>query len=49
MESKTKLIQENLLIKIYMLSLKKLKGVPQVCGSLREAMESLDKDRGFFN
>jgi glutamine synthetase len=33
---------------LYSLSEEELKGVPQVCGSLREALESLDKDRSFL-
>ena len=33
---------------LYALSEEELKGVPQVCGSLREALENLDKDRGFL-
>src|SRR6056300_1432045 len=33
---------------LYSLSEEELKGVPQVCGSLREALENLDKDRGFL-
>ena len=37
MELKIKLIQED-----------KVKNIPTVCGSLREAMESLDRDRSFL-
>ena len=49
MELKIKFIQVNLLIKIYMnCHQKKLAAIPTVCGSLREAMESLDKDREFL-
>jgi len=33
---------------LYSLSAEELKGVPQVCGSLREALENLDKDRSFL-
>ena len=33
---------------LYHLSESELKKIPQVCGSLREAMESLDKDREFL-
>jgi glutamine synthetase len=33
---------------LYALSEEELKGVPQVCGSLREALENLDKDRSFL-
>ena len=33
---------------LYSLSSEELQGVPQVCGSLREALESLDKDRSFL-
>ena len=33
---------------LYALSAEELKGVPQVCGSLREALENLDKDRSFL-
>ena len=33
---------------LYSLSSEELEGVPQVCGSLREALESLDKDRSFL-
>ena len=33
---------------LYHLSESELKKIPQVCGSLREAMENLDKDRGFL-
>ena len=33
---------------LYSLSAEELRGVPQVCGSLREALENLDKDRGFL-
>jgi glutamine synthetase len=33
---------------LYSLSAEELKGVPQVCGSLREALENLDKDRAFL-
>ena len=32
---------------LYALSEEELKGVPTVCGSLREALDSLDKDRDF--
>ena len=42
-------IQVNLLIKIYTnYHLRKSSAIPTVCGSLREAMESLDKDREFL-
>ena len=44
---KIKLIRVNLLIKIYILYLKQVKKLPTVCGSLREAMQNLDKDRKF--
>ena len=33
---------------LYALSAEELKDVPQVCGSLREALENLDKDRAFL-
>ncbi len=33
---------------LYSLSAEELEGVPQVCGSLREALESLDNDRSFL-
>ena len=33
---------------LYALSEKQVKKVPTVCGSLREAMEALDKDRSFL-
>jgi len=33
---------------LYHLSESELKKIPQVCGSLREAMENLDKDRSFL-
>ena len=33
---------------LYALSEDELKGVPTVCGSLREALSSLDKDRDFL-
>ena len=33
---------------LYALPPEELKNIPQVCGSLREAMESLDKDRAFL-
>jgi glutamine synthetase len=33
---------------LYHLSEKELKKIPQVCGSLREAMENLDRDRSFL-
>ena len=33
---------------LYALSEEELKGVPTVCGSLREALDSLDKDRDFL-
>jgi glutamine synthetase len=33
---------------LYDLPPEELKGVPQVCGSLREALEALDKDRAFL-
>jgi glutamine synthetase len=33
---------------LYHLSESELKKIPQVCGSLREAMENLDKDRDFL-
>jgi len=33
---------------LYHLSDSELKKIPQVCGSLREAMENLDKDRSFL-
>ncbi len=33
---------------LYSLSAEELKGVPTVCGSLREALENLDKDRAFL-
>ncbi|MBL8644153.1 MAG: type I glutamate--ammonia ligase, partial [Rhodospirillaceae bacterium] len=33
---------------LYELPPEELKQVPQVCGSLREALENLDKDRGFL-
>ena len=33
---------------LYALSEDKVKNIPTVCGSLREAMESLDRDRGFL-
>ena len=33
---------------LYALSEDELKGVPTVCGSLREALDSLDKDRDFL-
>ena len=33
---------------LYALSEEELKGVPTVCGSLREALDSLDSDRGFL-
>ena len=33
---------------LYHLSESELKNIPQVCGSLREAMENLDKDRAFL-
>ena len=49
MELKIKFIQVNLLIKIYMiLPPEEVNAIPTVCGSLREAMESLDKDREFL-
>ncbi|MES2907086.1 MAG: type I glutamate--ammonia ligase, partial [Pseudomonadota bacterium] len=34
---------------LYHLPEKEMKKIPTVCGSLREALESLDKDRGFLN
>ena len=33
---------------LYDLPPKELKKIPTVCGSLREALQSLDKDRGFL-
>ena len=33
---------------LYALTEKQVKKVPTVCGSLREAMEALDKDRNFL-
>ncbi len=33
---------------LYALSEDELKGVPTVCGSLREALDALDKDRDFL-
>ena len=33
---------------LYALPEDKVKNIPTVCGSLREAMESLDRDRGFL-
>jgi glutamine synthetase len=33
---------------LYDLPPEELKNVPQVCGSLREALENLDKDRKFL-
>ena len=33
---------------LYALSEKEVKKVPTVCGSLREALESLDRDRAFL-
>ena len=33
---------------LYALSEEELKGVPTVCGSLREALDALDKDREFL-
>ena len=33
---------------LYALSDNELSGIPTVCGSLREALESLDKDRAFL-
>ena len=33
---------------LYDLPPEELKGVPTVCGSLREALEALDKDRAFL-
>ena len=33
---------------LYDLPPKELKKIPTVCGSLREALASLDKDRGFL-
>ena len=33
---------------LYDLPPAELKGIPTVCGSLREALESLDKDRAFL-
>jgi len=33
---------------LYALPENKVKNIPTVCGSLREAMESLDRDRGFL-
>ena len=33
---------------LYALPPEELKEIPQVCGSLREALENLDKDRGFL-
>ena len=33
---------------LYDLPPKELKKIPTVCGSLREALESLDKDRAFL-
>jgi glutamine synthetase len=33
---------------LYDLPPEELKNVPQVCGSLREALENLDKDRAFL-
>ena len=33
---------------LYALPENKVKKIPTVCGSLREAMESLDKDRDFL-
>ena len=33
---------------LYSLSEDEIKNIPTVCGSLREAMESLDRDRDFL-
>ena len=33
---------------LYDLPPEEVKNIPTVCGSLREAMESLDRDRGFL-
>ena len=33
---------------LYDLPPEELKKIPTVCGSLREALENLDKDRGFL-
>ena len=33
---------------LYDLPKEELKSIPTVCGSLREALENLDKDRGFL-
>ena len=38
-------LYDNINIQIYVCNFKK---IPTVCGSLREAMESLDKDRKFL-
>lgn len=35
-------------INLYELSKEELKGIPQVCGSLEEALHNLDKDRAFL-
>ena len=49
MELKIKLIQVNHLMMIFThLSEEKVKKLPTVCGSLREAMQNLDEDRKFL-
>jgi len=49
MELKIKFIQVKSFDKdLYELPPEEVKAIPTVCGSLREAMESLDKDREFL-
>ena len=45
---KTKFILEKLWIKFVCSLEEELKGVPTVCGSLREALSALDSDRDFL-